>query len=238
MHTEVEIVAVPGRSPRTRSIGGLAVRQTGPDTVHLIGTAATPLGGDTISVRVSVAAGAALTIRTVAATIALPARERLDSRMDWHIDVGDGARLRVDPEPTIVAGGAHHHTATHVTAHPDATVVIAEHAQLGRAEETPEHLTRAQWDGALHIDIGGTPLLRHRLALGGPERTHGAVGSVFRYPDTRPAEVSATAYATRLDLARPAGVAGSTLTTALAATAAAARALCDEIELTSVSVAP
>ena len=56
MHSEVLIVAAAGRLPRIEYRGGLAARATLPDTVHLVSAAATPLGGDTISVRVVVPA--------------------------------------------------------------------------------------------------------------------------------------------------------------------------------------
>ncbi len=215
----------------------MAVRQTGPSSLHLIGTAATPLGGDSITVRVVVEAGATLHLETVAATIALPSRERLDSRMDWWLEVGAGARLYVDPEPTIVAAGAEHRTDTKVIAAPDATVIVAEYAQLGRGTETQEHAARARWQGGLHVDVAGAPVLRHRLALEGLRGVgHRAVGSVFRYPDERAADVSPTAYATRLELARPAGVAGSTLTTAVTGSATAARAVCDELDLVPLAL--
>ncbi|MGC4963333.1 urease accessory protein UreD [Gordonia sp. DT101] len=234
MHTEIEIVARCGRSPRVAATGGLALRRTGPESAHLISTAATPLGGDTIAVRVTVEAGAVLHLRTVAATIALPSAERIDSSSEWFIQVADGGRLHLDPEPIVVAGGAHHRTSTSVVAHPDATVIIAEHAQLGRVTELPEHIARARWEGSLRVDIGGGPVLRHRLALGGTG--HRAVSSVFRYPDTRPADVSPDAYAARLELARPPGVNGATLTTALAPTTTRARTSCDELDLAPVAL--
>ncbi|NDZ95582.1 urease accessory protein UreD [Streptomyces sp. SID6673] len=234
MHTEIEIVARRGRSPRVTASGGLALRRTGPESAHLISTAATPLGGDTIAVCVSVEAGAVLHLRTVAATIALPSADRVDSSSAWTIEVADGGRLYLDPEPIVVAGGAHHRTTTRVVAHPDATVIIAEHAQLGRLTELPEHVVRARWEGSLSVDIGGGPVLRHRLALGGTG--HRAASSVFRYPDSRPSEVSADAYAARLELARPPGANGATLTTSLAPTTTRARTLCDDLDLAPMAL--
>ncbi|MGV9712026.1 urease accessory protein UreD [Gordonia sp. NPDC003424] len=235
MRTEVEIVARPDRSPRVAAAGGLAARQTGPNTIHLISTAATPLGGDSIVLHVTVKAGAVLHLRTVAATIALPARDRWDSTTEWFVDVAEGGRLHLDPEPTIVAGGAEHRADTTVTAHPDSTVIIAEHVQLGRAEEAPDVRARARWASALRVDVGAAPVLRHRLALGAPDGSgHRALSSVFRFPDDRPGEVSPVAYAARLELARPDAVPGSTLTTALDTSAARTRQLCDDLDLAAV----
>lgn len=245
MRTEVEIVARARRSPRVRAVGGLAVRETGSSSAHLISTAATPLGGDSIEIRVRLEPGATLHLRTVAAAIALPSAHRPDSSTLWFIDVGDGARLYLNPEPTVVAGGAEHHTSTTVTAHPDATVIIGEHAQLGRAIESPANHARARWRGSLRVDLDGVPMLRHAVTLGEPARgpklsgdasSHRALSSVFRYPDDRSAEVSATGYAARLELVPPPGAHGATLTTALAATAAGARRYCDDLDLTADEV--
>ena len=65
MRTRVEIVAERGRRFRHQAAGGLAVRQTGSQAAHLIGTAATPLGGDDIEIRVVVEAGAHLDLGSV-----------------------------------------------------------------------------------------------------------------------------------------------------------------------------
>ncbi|MDT5074188.1 MAG: urease accessory protein, partial [Mycobacterium sp.] len=54
MISDVLIVASPGRAPRIECAGGVAGRRTDTDTVHLVSAAATPLGGDTIRVRVVV----------------------------------------------------------------------------------------------------------------------------------------------------------------------------------------
>ena len=55
VRTQVEIVARPGPGGRTvlpvlRASGQLAVRRTGPATVHLVATAFGPLGGDDVEV--------------------------------------------------------------------------------------------------------------------------------------------------------------------------------------------
>ena len=74
MHSDVLIVARPGRQPRIECAGGVAARATEPDTVHLVSAAATPLGGDTIALRVIVEPGARLRVRSAAATVTLPGR--------------------------------------------------------------------------------------------------------------------------------------------------------------------
>ncbi len=74
--------------------------------MHLVSSAATPLGGDTIAIRVVVEPGARLTVRTVAATIALPGATTVESHATWELEVA-GA-LDLDPEPTIVAATSRH----------------------------------------------------------------------------------------------------------------------------------
>ncbi|MFC9963117.1 urease accessory protein UreD [Nocardia ignorata] len=188
MRTELSIVAAPGRLPRIEAIGGLAGRHTGADTVHLIGTAATPLGGDELDIRVVVLPGARLVVRSVAATIALPSVANPRSSARWHFEVGAEAELDFDPEPTIVAGGAHHHAVTTVALGAGARVRLRERVQLGRSGEDG-----GGWRGDLIADVGEVPLVRHRLELGAgastDDRLRGprALDSELIYPDERPA---------------------------------------------------
>lgn len=183
MISDVLIVARPGREPRIECAGGLAARRTEPDTVHLVSTAATPLGGDSLSVRVVVEAGATLKVRTAAATMALPSSTTPESRAAWDLEV-HGA-LDVDPQPTIIAGGSHHLVSTRLVTSGDGRVRIRERAQIGRAFER-----HGFWSAALHADIDDTPLLRHRVELGTGAVADDALGnplaciSEFRYPES------------------------------------------------------
>ena len=70
MRSDVLIVARPGRTPHIEGRGAIAGRRTHSDTVHLVSSAATPLGGDAISIRIIVECRARLSVRTVAATVA------------------------------------------------------------------------------------------------------------------------------------------------------------------------
>lgn len=165
MHSEVVVVARPGRLPRIEATGGLAGRCTEPDTVHLVSTAATPLGGDTLSVRVAVEAGARLRIRTAAATLVLPGAHSPQSVARWDIEVA--GELDLDPQPTVVAGGSRHQTMTRLHVTDTAKLRIRERIQIGRSGEHAGF-----WSGALYADIAAdvsgaaTPLLRHRIELG------------------------------------------------------------------------
>ncbi|MFI6772672.1 urease accessory protein UreD [Nocardia sp. NPDC050412] len=199
MRTEVRIVAAVGALPEIHASGGLAARRTGPDTVHLIGTAATPLGGDELDIEIVVGAGARLVVRSVAATIALPSMRTPLSLAHWHFDVA--GELDFDPEPTIVAGGAHHHAVTEVRLTPDAQLRLRERVQIGRTGEDG-----GGWRGDLIADIGALPLLRHRLELGAGSATDDnlaaprALDSELVYPDDRPVETDGLV-AARLPLA-------------------------------------
>ncbi len=182
MHSDVLIVARPDRGPWIECAGGLAARTTEPDTVHLVSTAATPLGGDTIAVRVIVERGARLRLRSAAATVTLPGRSTAESTAHWHLEVaGD---LDVDTQPTVVAGGSKHATSTRLSIDGPGRVRLRERVQVGRTDER-----QGFWWGSLHADVDGEALLRHRIELGGESATHDILGtplasvSELRYPD-------------------------------------------------------
>ncbi len=182
MHSDVLIVARHDRQPRIECAGGLAARATEPDTVHLVSAAATPLGGDTITIRVIVEPGARLRLRSAAATMTLPSRTTAESTAQWSIEVaGD---LDLDPQPTVVAGGSRHTSSTRLSVAGSGRVRLRERVQIGRTDER-----RGYWSGSLHADVDGEPLLRHRIELGAESATHDALGaplasvSELRYPD-------------------------------------------------------
>ncbi|MEU7629552.1 urease accessory protein UreD [Nocardia sp. NPDC049220] len=189
MRTELRIIAAAATMiPQIHASGGLSARRTGPHTVHLIGTAATPLGGDELDIVVVVAPGAELVVRSVAATIALPSSTTPLSIGRWDLEVGSGGALDFDPEPMIVAGGARHHTRTTIRLAADARLRVRERVQIGRTGEDS-----GQWRGDLIADVDATPLLRHRLELGAGAPADDALSapraleSELVYPDERPA---------------------------------------------------
>ncbi|MFD0363227.1 urease accessory protein UreD [Nocardia sp. GCM10030253] len=201
MRTELRIVAAIGTLPEIHASGGLAARRTGPDTVYLIGTAATPLGGDELDIVIMVGPGARLVVRSVAATIALPSAATPQSSAHWRLEVAAGGELDFDPEPTIVAGGAHHDAVTSVRLATDARLRLRERVQIGRVGEN-----RGGWRGDLNVDVGDLPLLRHRLELGVDSAADDrlaaprALDSELVYPDDRLVETIGMS-ATRLPLA-------------------------------------
>jgi urease accessory protein len=183
MLSDVLIVASADRAPRIECVGGLAGRRTDADTVHLVSAAATPLGGDTIRVRVVVEEGARLRLRSAAATMAMPGTVTMESRASWDLEVA--GHLDLDPQPTIVAGEARHLTSTRLTVARDGTVRLRERVQIGRSKER-----QGFWSGSLHADVDGVPLLRHRIELGTGSVADDELGtplacvSELRYPHT------------------------------------------------------
>jgi urease accessory protein len=182
LRSDVVIVAELGRQPRTQCCGGLAARRTEPDTVHLVSAAATPLGGDTIHVRVVVKPGARLRLRSAAATVSLPGTATLESHAVWTLEVGGD--LDVDPQPTIVAANARHFTTTRLQLMASGRVRLRERIQIGRTDEW-----QGFWCGSLHADVEGSPLLRHRIELGNGSAADDELGaplacvSELHYPE-------------------------------------------------------
>jgi urease accessory protein len=181
MHSDVLIAAHPDRPATIECRGALAGRRTGPDTVHLLSAAAGPLGGDTIDLRVIVGQGARLRLCSVAATIVLPGIHGPSSCVRWSIDVA--GELEIDPQPTLVAARSNHTTQTRLKLTETATVRIHERVQIGRSGER-----EGFWSGALHADIDGVPLLRHRIELGTASLADDQIAAPrayvgeFRYP--------------------------------------------------------
>jgi urease accessory protein len=187
MHSEVFLVAGPNRLPRIECRGGLQARCTMPDTVHLVSSAATPLGGDTIDIRVVVEPGGALRLRSAAATVALPGADTVTSHARWGMEVA--GCLDVDLEPTVVAADARHLSSVLLRLCDDGRVRIRERVQIGRCNEQ-----QGFWSGSLRADRDGRPLLRHRVELGAGSVADDVIGAPrgnvneFRYPATTFAE--------------------------------------------------
>lgn len=103
-------------------------------TVHLVGSASTPLAGDDVELDVHVGPGAALVLTGVAAAVALPGAGR-PSTLTMRFDVGEDASLQYLPEPTVVTGRADHRTVLHATLHPTARLRCREILVAGRTGE-------------------------------------------------------------------------------------------------------
>ncbi|MFY1693473.1 urease accessory protein UreD [Plantactinospora sp. WMMB782] len=162
--------AHPVRGTRLTVLRGeppLLLRRTGPAgpgreaEVHLVGGAAGPLGGDRLRIEIEVGAGARLCVRSVAASLALPAAAGGESRLTVLARVAEGGRLRWLPEPLIGAAGCDHRTSCVVELAEGAALCWREEVVCGRHAEPV---------GDVRLEItaryAGRTLLRTDLAVG------------------------------------------------------------------------
>jgi urease accessory protein len=162
VHSRIDISAHlrAGRTVVTSIRGGThyAARQTGEAVVHLVGTAAGPLGGDDVTIAIEVGPGATLTVRSAGATIIQPGGQRPDSRLRLELTVADEAFLDVAPEPTVICHGAEHEASTVVDLAGSVQVRLVEQVLLGRSHEPG-----GAWTGRARLTRDGRPELRHTL---------------------------------------------------------------------------
>lgn len=148
-----------------------SLRPDGAGTVWLVGSAAGPLGGDDLVLRVEVGAGARVAVRSVAAQVVLPGISGAPARVRIEAEVAAGGHLDWCPEPTVVAAGAELHQTSVVVLADGATLRWREGLVLGRHGEEPGLVT-----SRLDVDLAGRPLLRHGFtsAVDGPAGRAGA----------------------------------------------------------------
>jgi urease accessory protein len=142
----------------------LPARTSGCALVHLVSSAAGPLGGDDLSLTVEVGPAAELTLVGVAATVVLPGPGGEPSRSSVHLTLAPGARVAYLPEPTVVTARACHESELVAELAGDASLRTREVLVLGRAGERPGTLTTATT-----ATRDGRPLLRQHLRIGDHE---------------------------------------------------------------------
>jgi urease accessory protein len=170
---------------------------------------------------VDVGAGAALVLRSVAATLALPGPHGQPSRSEVAVRVAANGIFVWLPGPLIAARGCRHHAITRVTLEPGARLFVREELLLGRHDEQPGTVHQR-----LRVTLGDCPRYDQELAIGpealgwdGPAVTGGrtALGSLLVVDpvlDTAFAEQTPVATAAETALLRLNGTA--VLVTALA----------------------
>jgi len=151
------------RFPVLASQVPLVLRRTA-DAVYLVGGAAGPIGGDELSLRIEVGAGAFLRVRTAAASIALPGLDGLESVFLVTATVAAGGRLEYLPEPVVVTAGARHATLVSVTLAAGASLLLRDELLLGRHGEAGGAAR-----SVLRADYAGRPLLRQSLSVSGSD---------------------------------------------------------------------
>jgi urease accessory protein len=133
----------------------------GPATVHLVGGAAGPLGGDDLDLAVSVGPDARLRLRSVAATVALPARGGAESRLTIRVDVARGGELDWQPEPLVAAAGCRHRTLSIVDIEAGGRLIWREELVCGRHEEPSGNAVIG-----MIVRYAGRALYANELAVG------------------------------------------------------------------------
>ncbi|MBY8850653.1 urease accessory protein UreD [Saccharothrix longispora] len=143
----------PLRLVPARGRGGVAL-------VHLVSAVTSPLGGDDLELHVRVGPGAALELRGVAATLALPGHHPGGSRALVRVELGAGASLEHLPEPTVVTARANHEAVFRADLADDARVRTREIVAAGRLNERAGSLTTT-----LDVRRNGT-VIRQTTRLG------------------------------------------------------------------------
>jgi urease accessory protein len=145
--------------------GPLVLRRTGVRgpvaTVHLVGGAAGPLGGDHWRLDITVGPDAVLRLRSVAATLALPGAGGAASSMEIHVEVAPGGRLDFAPEPLVAVTGARHRSVARIRIAAGGGLVWREEIVAGRSGE-PSGGVATSW----YVEHDGKPLLAQDLAIG------------------------------------------------------------------------
>ena len=159
MRAALEIRLRADRSGRVDASGTLAAaplwcRWDG-TTLWIVGSAASPVADDDVTLRVEVGPGVHAAVRSVAAMVLYTARGE-GSTLRTEIVVDEGASLHWAPEPVIITAGARHRSITSVEVARRARVAVDELVVDGRnAEDRGGRLT-----SELALDIDGGPVLR------------------------------------------------------------------------------
>lgn len=171
----IAVAAGPGGRPCVRELvtpAPLGARFAD-GALHLLGTAAGPLGGDRLRVEVVVGTGARLTVRSVAAAVV----QRGNGTPSTHhveVAVAAGGHLDWCVEPLVAAAGCDHRATATVTLAGGASVRWRDELVLGRHGEAPGRCT-----STLRIVRDGVPVIHHEVSTAvsgwdGPAVTAGA----------------------------------------------------------------
>jgi urease accessory protein len=144
-----------------RSSPPITLRRTGPGTIHMVSSAAWPVGGDHHRLDVVVDDDSSLVIRSVAASMAHPGPHGASSEMALNVEVRAGAMLTWSPEPTVLIAGCDHRATVSIRLAGSARLIWRDEVQLGRWGEMPGSLLQR-----LSIDRDGCALLRTALGVG------------------------------------------------------------------------
>lgn len=143
-----------------RAPAPLSVRRCG-DRVLIASTAAMPVGGDELELRIEVGPGAHADIGSVAAGMVWPGVGGAASAMTTLASVAAAARLDLWLEPTISVVGSRHRMTTRVDLGRTASARVVEEVVLGRSREASGDLTVS-----IRVERDGRPLVHHQERFG------------------------------------------------------------------------
>jgi urease accessory protein len=166
----VAYVAAPNVLRDVRSAPPVTLRQVISDgdatcCLCLVGSAAGPLPGDELVLRLVVAAGARASLTSSGAMIAQGQGGPV-GRLTIDVEVGAGASLDADPGALIVCAKARVDVRVSIRLADDARLRWRELVVLGRSGEPPGAIS-VDWD----VSRGTRPLLRQRIDLIDPAAT-------------------------------------------------------------------
>jgi urease accessory protein len=127
----------------------------------VVNGAAGPLGGDEFDLSLTVHEGAAVRVRSVAASMAQPGPHGDASIARTRLVVGDGARLDWQLEPTVSVRGSVHSAYTRLAVHGSGSARVADAVWLGRHGEAPGRLTLRQ-----RLVVADSVVLDHATTFG------------------------------------------------------------------------
>ncbi|WP_267595726.1 urease accessory protein UreD [Carbonactinospora thermoautotrophica] len=193
----VGVAADQGRSRfvQLRSQPPLTLRPTGSGCLHLVASAAGPLGGDELRLTVHVGPRADLELRGLGALLALPGGVARPATMLTELRVADGAWLDARFPPTILGRGCLLHSRLSVELAQHAGLLWSEVTVLGRHAEPSGRAVQT-----LSVTRGGRPLLRATTDLRDPALYRSpavlgvarAVGHALVVPPQDPRDEAAT----------------------------------------------
>lgn len=141
------------------------VRSDDPRTcaLRLVGTAAGPLAGDELTLRLDVGAGARCDLQATGASIA-QGRGGVASALRTRVEIGEQAVLTADPGLLIVCDGSRVDVTLTLDLAESAAVHWNESVVLGRTRDAGTGTATVRWD----ITRAGRPVLRQFLDLADP----------------------------------------------------------------------
>lgn len=166
-------LAVQKGSHHWRDDPPVALRRTGGSRFHIVQTAGGPIGGDDLELDLDVGDGAEVELCSAAATVVQPGTGAEPARWLVRANLGDGARLRLAPQPAVVCERACYETELSANLAAGARAALREEITLGRVGETG-----GRYRGRLAVTVDGLPLVRHESILDGADADlNGPAGS-------------------------------------------------------------